>query len=47
MERRDDGLLDGIEDEVAAETPAAFIAAVLALEAAELIAAVLSRLGFF
>jgi hypothetical protein len=47
MERRDDGLLDGIDDEVAIGTPVAFIAAVLLLEAAELVAAVLSRLGFF
>jgi len=47
MERRDDGLLDGIEDEVAAETPAAFIAAVLLFEGAVLIATVLSRLGVF
>jgi len=47
MERRDDGLLDGIEDEAATETPAALIAAALAFEAAALIALVLSGLGFF
>ena len=47
MERDKDGLLDGIEDDLATGTPAAFIAAVLLLEAAALVATVLSRLGFF
>ncbi|HJY79093.1 MAG TPA: hypothetical protein VKE95_20790 [Burkholderiales bacterium] len=47
MERRDDGLLDGIEDELATGTPVKFVAAVLAFEAAALIATVLSHLGFF
>jgi hypothetical protein len=47
MERRDDGLLDGIEDELVTPTPVGFIVAVLLFEAAELVTAVLSRLGFF
>jgi len=47
MERRDDGLLDGIEDEFATETPGGLIAAVILFEAAVLIATVLSRLGLF
>jgi hypothetical protein len=47
MERGKDGLLDGIEDEFATETPAGLIAAVILLEAAVLIATVLSRLGVF
>jgi hypothetical protein len=47
MERRDDGLLDGIEEEPATGTPVRLIAAVLVLEAAVLIATVLSRLGCF
>jgi len=47
MERREDGLLDGIEDDLAIGTPAAFIAAALLFEAAALIATVLSRIGFF
>src|SRR5262249_53081980 len=47
MERSNDGLLDGIEDDLAAGAPAGFVAAVLAFEAAALIATVLSHLGFF
>jgi len=47
MKRVNDGLLDGIEDDLAAGTPAKFVAAVLAFEAAALIATVLSHLGFF
>jgi len=47
MERRDDGLLDGIEEELASGTPTGFIAAVLLFEAAVLLATVLSRPGFF
>ncbi|HXJ53761.1 MAG TPA: hypothetical protein VNH16_20435 [Burkholderiales bacterium] len=47
MERAKDGLLDGIEDDLASGTPVAFIAAILVLEAAALIATLLPRLGFF
>ncbi len=47
MERRDDGLLDGIEDEFATETPGGLIATVIVFEAAVLIATVLSGVGFF
>ena len=45
MERLDDGLRDGIEEELAIGTPAGLIAAVLVLEAAAVIATVLSWLG--
>jgi hypothetical protein len=47
MERGNDGLLEGIEDELATGTPVGFIVAALLFEAAELIAVVLSRAGIF
>ena len=47
MERDNDGLLDGIEDESPGGTLVAFIATVILLEVAALIATVLSRLGVF